>query len=65
MYIIYIYIFIPGSGRCPEGGHGNPLQDSHGQKSLAGYSLWGCEELDMTDQLTLTFIFFFRFFFKF
>ena len=34
---------IPGLGRCPGGGHRNPLQDSclenpHGQKSLAGYS---------------------------
>ena len=34
---------IPGSGRSPGGGHGNPLQYScpespHGQRSLAGYS---------------------------
>ena len=34
---------IPGSGRAPGGGHGNPLQYSclenpHGQRSLAGYS---------------------------
>ena len=33
---------IPGSGRSPEGGQGNPLQyscleDLHGQRSLAGY----------------------------
>ena len=33
---------IPGLGRSPEGGHGDPLQYSclenpHGQKSLAGY----------------------------
>ena len=26
---------IPGSGRSPGGGHGNPL---HGQRSLASYS---------------------------
>ena len=31
------------------GGHGNPLQYSclenpHGQRSLAGYSPWGCKE---------------------
>ena len=37
---------IPGSGRSPGGGHGNPLQYSclenpHGQMSLAGYSPWG------------------------
>ena len=24
----------------------------HGQRSLAGYSPWGCKELDMTEQLT-------------
>jgi len=34
---------IPGSGRFPGGGHGNPLQYSclenpHGQRSLVGYS---------------------------
>ena len=25
---------------------------SHGQRSLVGYSPWGCKELDMTEQLT-------------
>ena len=45
---------IPGSGRCPRGGHGNPLQYSclenpHGQRSLAGYSPWGRKESDMTE----------------
>ena len=45
----------PGLGRSPEGGgHGNPLQYSclenpHGQRSLAGYSPWGCKELDTTE----------------
>ena len=41
---------IPGSGRSPAGGHGNPLQYSclHGQRSLAGYSPWGRKESDMT-----------------
>ena len=44
--------------RAPEGGHGNPLQYSclenpHGQRSLAGYSLWGCKESDTTEQLSL------------
>ena len=24
----------------------------HGQRSLVGYSPWGCKELDMTEQLT-------------
>ena len=28
-------------------------RDSHGQKSLAGYSLWDCKESDMIEQLTL------------
>ena len=27
---------------------------SHGQRSLAGYSLWGCKESDMTEELTHT-----------
>ena len=45
---------IPGSGRSPGGGHGNPLQYSclenpHGQRRLAGYSPWGRTELDMTE----------------
>ena len=47
---------ILGSGRSPGGGHGNPLQysclaNSHGQRSLVGYSSWGCKELDMTKWL--------------
>ena len=45
---------IPGSGRSPGGGHGNPLQYSclenpHGQRSLAGYSPWGRKESDTTE----------------
>ena len=45
---------IPGLGRSPGGGHGNPLQYSglenpHGQRSLAGYSPWGRTESDMTE----------------
>ena len=48
---------IPGLGRSPGGGHGNPLQYSclekpHGQRSLVGYSPWGRKELDMTEQLS-------------
>ena len=44
---------ILGLGRSPGGGHGNPLQYSYldnlqGQRSLAGYSPWGCKESDMT-----------------
>ena len=45
---------IPGSGRSPRGGHGNPLQyflpgEAHGQRSLADYSPQGCKESDMTE----------------
>ena len=41
---------IPGAGRSPGGGHGNPLQYSglenpHGQRSLAGYSPWGSQKV--------------------
>ena len=28
------------------------LGEFHGQRSLAGYSPWGCKELDMTERLT-------------
>ena len=31
------------------------LGESHGERSLAGYSQWGHKELDMTEQLTLQF----------
>ena len=39
------------------GGHGNPLQyfcleNPHGQRSLEGYSPWGCKESDMTEWLS-------------
>ena len=49
---------IPGSGRSPGGGHGNPLQYSclenpHGQRSLDGYSPRGHKESDTTEQLAL------------
>ena len=42
---------IPGSGRSPGGGDGNPFQDSclkkfHGKGSLVNYSPWGCKGLD-------------------
>ena len=49
--------WIPRLGRSPAGGHGNPLKYSclanpRGQRSLAGYSLWGRKESDTTEQLT-------------
>ena len=39
---------IPGLGRSPGEGNGNPLHyfcpgNPHGQRSLAGYSPWGCK----------------------
>ena len=42
---------ILGFGRSPGGGNGNPFQysclkKSHGQRSLAGYSLWCHKELN-------------------
>ena len=45
---------IPGSGRSPGGGPGNPLQvflpgEPHGQRSLEGYSPWGHKESDRTE----------------
>ena len=48
---------ISGLGISPGGGHGKPLQyslpgESHGQRSLAGYSPWDCKELDMTEQVS-------------
>ena len=48
---------ISGLGRSPGGGHGNPLQyscleNSHGQRSLVGYSPRGHKESDMTERLS-------------
>ena len=47
---------IPGLGRSPGGGHGNPLQNSclenpHGQRNLADYSPWNWKESAMTEWL--------------
>ena len=49
---------IPGLGRSPGGGNGNPLQYSclenpHGQRNLAA-TIHGVTELDMMEQLTLS-----------
>jgi len=48
---------IPGLGRSPGRGHGNPLQyscldNSHGQRSLAGYSPQRRKKSDTTEQLS-------------
>ena len=42
---------IPGLGRSPGGGHGNPCP-SHGQRSLVGYSPWGRKESDTPERLS-------------
>ena len=49
---------IPGSGRSPEEGNGNPLwysclESSMDRGAYTGYSPWGHKELHMTDRLTL------------
>ena len=48
---------IPGLGSSSGEGNGNSLYysgKSHGQRSLAGYSPWGCKETDMTERLSLS-----------
>ena len=47
---------IPGWGRSPGGGNGKPTPgllpgESHGQRSLLGYSPWGLKEPDTTEEL--------------
>ena len=46
----------PGSGRSPEEGNSNPTLvflpgKSHGQRSLVGFSPWGCQDSDMIELL--------------
>ena len=60
---------IPGSGRSPGEGNGNPLipwrrkwqptpvflpGESHGRRSLVGYSPWDCKESEQLSDLTVT-----------
>ena len=50
---------IPGLGRSPAGGRGNPLQYSClenplEQRNLLGYSPWRCKESDKTEARTNT-----------
>ena len=50
---------IPGLGRSPRGGDGDPILvflpgKYHGQRSLVGYSPRGCKESDMTECLTVS-----------
>ena len=51
--------FIPWVGKIPwrRAWQSTPVflpGESHGQRSLAGYSPWGCKELDRNEQLTYT-----------
>ena len=51
---------IPGSGIFPGEGKWQPtpvllLGESHGRRSLIGYSPWGHKELDTTEQLHFSF----------
>ena len=50
---------IPGLGRSPGGGHGNPLQysclENHGRRSLACDSPWGLRELNTIEKLSTSF----------
>ena len=48
---------VPGLGRSPGEGDGNPLlysclENPRGQRTLASYSPWGRKELDTTDELS-------------
>jgi len=54
---------IPGSGRSPGGGHGNPLQYSYLENPTdrgawwwwwVSHSAWGCKESDRTEGVSLT-----------
>ena len=51
---------IPGLGRSPGEGNGNPLlpRKFHGWRSLVGYSPWGRKESDTTEWLHFSFTFF-------
>ena len=49
---------IPGLGRSPGGRHGNSLQyssleNSHGRRSLEGYSPWCPKDLYTAEQLSI------------
>ena len=52
-----MWVFVPWVGKIPWKRKWQPtplflLGKSHGQRSLAGYSPWGCKELDMTKWLS-------------
>ena len=45
--------WIPGLGRCPAEGNGNPFQysflENPKKRSLVGYSPWGQKQLEITE----------------
>ena len=43
---------IPGLGRFPGGGNGNPLQYSFLENTHRQRNSWGCKESDITEQLS-------------
>ena len=43
---------IPGSGRSPGEGNGNPLQYSCLENPMIGYSPWDHKESDMTERIS-------------
>ena len=50
----FLVVGLPGLGRSPGGGHGNPLQypcleNPHGEGSLAGYSPGAHKQSDTTE----------------
>ena len=51
-------VSIPGLGRSPGGGHGNPLQysclETPMDREAWWASSWGCKESDPTERLTLS-----------
>ena len=50
---------IPGLGRSHGEGNSNPIQYScleKSQRSLVGYSPWGCKESDMTERLLFFYV---------
>ena len=55
--VINIGFYSTMTRRSPGGGHGKPLHYSclgnpRGQRSLEGYSPWGCKESDTTERLS-------------
>ena len=52
----FLYLGLPHWLSCKESiGNAGDTGEFHGQRSLAGYSPWGCEESDMPQRLPLHF----------